>query len=400
MRRTTMGTQLPVRPQPRHVGLPLPVADDSKLLIDQEELEQTYTPSWYDESALAVLAEAQADSPELLACDTETSGVAFYDEAFCASIAWRGLDRETGQEVTKTGYFDLGSSERKSALREVLDTTPQWVFHNAKFDLQKLILAGVIDHSFIRTADGLHDTHALAHLIDERWDGGLKDLAVSLLGRDDTIEVALISDPTRTRLVSREAYELERARSKLKVKKEDGYGVLPRRVVVPYALTDAEITLDLYSRLKPIMDAKDVALRRLYGTEMRLSLTLLRMEEAGLGVNVPYIETEARRINSDMAREEQKVLEASGEVAFKQHAPWIRGLLEKEGIRVPNAQRDTLIQVDHPIAQGYVERGKLKKLSEYFDAMRREQRDGILHTSYKQHKPVTGRMASGEQEIT
>jgi DNA polymerase I-like protein with 3'-5' exonuclease and polymerase domains len=200
--------------------------------------------------------------------------------------------------------------------------------------------------------------------------------------------------------VSAEKYAIDEARRKLKLKKEDGYDKLPREVVYPYAKKDAEYTLRLYEVLMREMDQQDDALRALYQTEMKLSLALLKMEQAGVGVDLEYATSKYKELNAEVYRLEQFVLEATEEEKFSQHHEWIKGILSKRGHTVQNTQRETLELVDDEVAQAIVERGRVKKTADYFAAITREQVDGVLHTSFKQHKPVTGRMSSGEQEVT
>jgi DNA polymerase I-like protein with 3'-5' exonuclease and polymerase domains len=345
--------------------------------------------------AMEVAAALETDAPEVAAIDTETSGVSYFDEPFCATIAWRNPQGEL-----RSGYFEIAQDDVKSTFREAVAYIPTWVFHNAKFDIQKLLLVDAIDMGVVYGFAGVEDTHALAHLLNEQWPGKLKDLAVELLGRDDTIEVPLKTDPSRTRLVSAEKYHLDQVRTKLKLKVSDGYHVLPREAVIPYALTDAEITLELYEYLKSEMEGQDAALQALYHREMRLSWVLFKMEAAGLGLDLEYIDKTSKRLNGEIAEAERIVLQASGRDKFKQHHQWTKDIMAERGFLIPNSQRETLEKLEDPVAQALVERGRTKKLADYFTQMKNEQRDGILHPSFKQHKPTTGRMSSGEQEVT
>src|SRR5687767_5875605 len=93
-------------------------------------------------------------APEAVAVDTETHGVGFYDEAFCATIAWRD-DRGVQSHYLEFDEDETGSGHR--FLSEILAETPKLVFHNAKFDLQKLILSGIISRDEI-TPSRIEDT--------------------------------------------------------------------------------------------------------------------------------------------------------------------------------------------------------------------------------------------------
>lgn len=334
-----------------------------------------------------------ASQPGAIAIDTETEGVAHFDAPFCVTVAF---DADDGDYVG--GYLELAEPRAAEIAREILTGTKQWVFHNAKFDLQKLILVGLIDREEIAEHQ-IDDTEAIAHLLNENQGKRLKQLAVTYLDWDDTVEVPLASDPERTRLVSEEKYVLDAVRRKLKLKKEDGYDKLPRGVVVPYAVADALMTIQLYDVLWPWLAAKDAELLALYQREMRLSIVLLDMERRGMRVDMPYVDKRAKELMGEMYRQEKTILKLSGRDEFIDHHEWIKPTLHDLGIEVPNTQADTLKEYkDEPIVEAILEFRRLKKLWDYFHAIQREQRDGILHPSFRQHGTVTGRMSSGEAQ--
>ncbi len=124
----------------------------------------------------------QRDCPGMIAVDTETTGVAFFDEPFCVTIAWDKDDQDF-----EGHYFELVNFDAHQMVREILAGTPSWVLHNAKFDFQKLILAGVLDRDWVKP-DRFEDTEALAHLVDGNQKKGLKDLAEQTI--DDTRSIA------------------------------------------------------------------------------------------------------------------------------------------------------------------------------------------------------------------
>jgi len=95
----------------------------------------------------------------------------------------------------RSWYFELAEDNDFSepayqlySLREILDRTPNWVCHNAKFDWQKLILCGAIEREHL-DAHTLHDTQTQFVLLDENSPKGLKKLAVSVLKHRDVVNV-------------------------------------------------------------------------------------------------------------------------------------------------------------------------------------------------------------------
>src|SRR5437588_12079419 len=107
----------------------------------------------------------------VLAVDVETpTADNWYDEPFLMSAAWE--HEETGE--LRSRVYEL--SEEYVEAQTLLETATKFVFHNAKFDLQKLILVGLIKREDV-SASLIEDTEALAHLLDEHQVKKLKPLA-------------------------------------------------------------------------------------------------------------------------------------------------------------------------------------------------------------------------------
>lgn len=341
----------------------------------------------------------EADRPKVVAFDTETTGVEFVDTPFCVTVAWEHQGKLTGH------YFELVHFDSREAVRRIL-ATPILVGHSTKFDLQKCVSGGMLDRD---TLDGhmIEDTQVMAHLLDENRERGLKELAVSLLGYDDTIEVEVASGPNKgaKRLVSREKHEVQVARRKLKLKKADGYEKLPRGIIVPYAISDALHTLGLYRYLKPQL-ARHEDMTAKYREEMELCLVLLDMEIAGLGVNDEYVREQLREYTKRVIKHDNEVARIVGrpvgkdpETEFNPASnPQLKEFFTAAGFQRDSYNRTALEKIDHPLARLLVQRRKDSKMLEtYFRAIEREERDLILHPSFKQNVS-TGRMSSGKYE--
>src|SRR5689334_1926940 len=108
-----------------------------------------------------------------LAVDTETTGLGFFDTPFCVTLALRD---DTGE--LRSTYKELPAD--KESVIGILSAADNLVFHNAKFDIQKLELVGipVWEH---KTAYQIHDTECLSHLLNEQRPKRLKSLAKELL---------------------------------------------------------------------------------------------------------------------------------------------------------------------------------------------------------------------------
>lgn len=291
---------------------------------------------------------------------------------------------------------------------------PRLVFHNAKFDLQKLILAGVLPRDRL-SSERIEDTEGIAHLLNEHQEKKLKTLALTVLGIDDTIMVPYKSGQKKGELhaVSREAEHLRRARTKLKLTKEDGFHLLPREVLVPYALKDAEFTLHLFEVLHDrIMDYADSA--ELYAHEKELILAMLDVEAAGIAVDDPYVDATIKETNLAILKTEREIEEVTGlkvwyppkagvktpEGCFNPNAPeQIKAVFAERGILLPNTKEETFKALDDDLGRLIQALKKDKKLvSTYLLNIKKEERDGLIHPNFKLFKPVTGRMASGKVE--
>lgn len=315
----------------------------------------------------------------IIALDTETTGVLWKDVPFAVSM-W-------GKDIPpwEKNYYDWRDGrhyEREDAIRYIkfyIREGYEFVFHNAKFDLRML---GKIGLDF--SDNVIHDTHCLAHLLDEHQDKKLKSLARTHLG-----------------VTTDEEEVLKVVRRELKVKKEDGYSPIPRDVVEPYAIKDAEFTHDLFFKFFPIVKANP-DLYQLYQDEMELTRVLMAIEDAGIGVNQEYVHDMLASLGSDVMRltnEAVAMMRTPDNLEPNPNStPQIMAYFDAHGIELDNVQKATLAQVDHPLAAIIVELREKKKLREtYFKNIKHETVDGVLHPNFRQHGTVTGRMSSGSE---
>lgn len=329
------------------------------------------------------LLQYQKDRPHQVAVDTETNGLDFYATPFCVTVAWR---RPSGMYTGH--YFELNSDEEiEACLRCILGGAAVLVFHNAKFDLQKLLLVGLLNGGDLRPGE-LDDTEALAHLLDEHRVKRLKTLAQDLLGEETDEKVAIDR-----------AIDVVKKERGLRKKAEVSYDMLPREVIIPYAIKDAEFTIRLYDLLSPQVAAYP-DLSELYHRERRLTLTLLRMETRGMGVDVEYTRDKAREYSTRALAKEMLIRDITGDEGFNPNSPkQLVEAFQTLGIELPKTNKETLRELDHPLAKAVLELRTLRKMhSTYLLAMLHEQRGGTIHPSFRQHGTKTGRMSSGGQE--
>ncbi len=336
------------------------------------------------------------DDPDVVAIDTETTGVAFYDRPFAATLSWRGQDGSL-----QNAYIDLdeeGYEARVELLWDMLARADTWVFHNAKFDLQKLELIGALPQEQAT----LEDTQAIYHLLDENEPKGLKHLAVTVLRYSDVIQVPYLSGKKKGQLrpVSKEKYQLDRARRRQGLTKDDGYYWIDRQVIVPYALRDTDFTLQLFEEGRPRIT--EVGMEEVYREEIDLIRVMLRMERNGFALDLPLLEETTSTYGVRVMELTEQLRELSGRDDFNPNAvAHIQEAFVKTGRRVPNTQEATL----EPIAQSGGKGAKLaraildyrqaKKIhTTYLSGLKAEQRDGIVHPHFNLSTARTGRMSS------
>jgi DNA polymerase I-like protein with 3'-5' exonuclease and polymerase domains len=358
----------------------------------------------------------EMDQPTVLAFDTETTGLEYYDTAFCVTIAWASDDVIQGR-IAAGHYFELDRIDCREAVATILDRAEVLIGHNVKFDLHKL---EVTMGWQLKPWQQLHDTEAMAHLLDEHQPKGLKDLAVSVLGESDTILVPATKGGVEyEKEVPREKWEIEQARVWAKRHygldsvADVGYHLLPRGTVVPYAIKDAEWTLRLGGRLHPqVLAFPD--LTELYEREMLLTRTALySLEKAGLGVRLDYVNARIAEYRTKVLKHEGDI-EAivgkqvrTGKIPTKERDQYFNPASNSEiaayftaaGYPREQYQAEQLREIPHPLAAKLLEYRSDKKLLEtYFEGLKRDTgADGVYHPSIRQHGTVTGRTSSGSE---
>lgn len=368
----------------------------------------------------------ERDRPTVVAFDTETTGLEYHDRAFCATVAWYSPSEDplTGQPIGVEGhYFEFDRIDCREAVRRILSHAQVIVAHNAKFDLHKMEAQGWT----IRDDQELHDTEAMMHLIDEHAKKGLKDLAVSVLGFSDLIDVpGKQKDPETgkqvdvVRRVPKSKWLIDKARDWAKKEhglssvKDVGYHLLPRGVVVPYAILDAEWTLNLARILHPQV-TKFADLTELYEREMELTRgAIYDMERAGLAVDLGYVKAMILEYRKKCLAHEAEIEQIvgkpvrTGKIPDKERADWFNPSSSSPDARVFFAERgfergsydaDALKTIDHPLARVLLQYRKDSKLLEtYFVSLQKETGpDGVFHQSSRQHGTVSGRTSGGRE---
>ncbi len=376
------------------------------------------------------------DRPTVVAFDTETHGLEYHDPAFCATFAWRRPDGSMAGHYLEFEELNPDQVFASQCLaRSILEEAAVIVAHNWKFDAHKVDLL----LNFQQWQE-VHDTEAMAHLLDEHRLKGLKELAVAVLGFDDLMDVpgneknpdyeddltlwmldTSQPKPKKTRPVTRrkprsvvelgKAKEWAKKRHGLKTIKEVGYHLLPRGTVVPYAILDAVWTLELAETFFPaILEHAD--LHALYQAEMLLAQTAIYdMEKAGMGVDMVYVERQLSEFRTKLLGHEMGIEQLvgkqvkTGDMPAKEKPLYfnpasrdqVAEFFSERGHVSDSYDADTLKTIDHPLAPALLAYRKDAKLLGYFEGLKAGTVDGVFHPSLRQHGTVSGRTSAGAE---
>lgn len=259
--------------------------------------------------------------------------------------------------------------------------------HNAKFDIEMLMQAGV------EVAGLSFDTMIAAGLLGKRM--GLKDLAFYELK---------IGEPMTNieELIGRGAKQIT-------------FDAVPIAQATPYAAADADMTLRLKLALEPQLAAQEHVHRIFQRLELPLTPVLAAMEQAGIGLDTAYLGELSRRMGARLTELEAEIHAIAGmpfninsgpqlnDVLFNRLSLPTSGLSKlKSGGYSITAEVLEQLSNDHPIARLLLQYRQLSKLaSTYVDALPALVNPGTgrVHTSYNQMGAATGRLSSNDPNL-
>jgi DNA polymerase-1 len=184
---------------------------------------------------------------------------------------------------------------------------------------------------------------------------------------------------------------------------------LPR--IARYAAEDADVTLRLHERLAERLAAEELD-ELFHELEMPLSAVLLRMERAGIKLDVAFLDELRGRFAAVLADLEQKIAEAAGGPFNVQSPKQLQEILfDRLGLK-PVKKTATGWSTDasvleqladaHPLPGLILEYREVAKLqSTYVETLPglAEPETGLIHTSYNQAVAATGRLSSSEPNL-
>ncbi len=188
---------------------------------------------------------------------------------------------------------------------------------------------------------------------------------------------------------------------------------VPVELVKEYAAEDADITLQLYEKLLPLL--KDNGVEKLfYEIEMPLVPVLSRMEANGVKIDTENLQQISEAFGMEIQKIEEQIYQAAG-TPFNIASPKQLGEILFERLRIDEKAKKTKtgqyatgedvlkkLSHRHPIIQMILDYRSLTKLkSTYLDALPAlvNPKDGLIHTSYNQAVTATGRLSSNNPNL-
>ena len=188
---------------------------------------------------------------------------------------------------------------------------------------------------------------------------------------------------------------------------------VPLEQIKEYAAEDADITLQLYHKLAPGLEAGGLE-KLMHNIEMPLVNVLADMEAEGVKLDIATLKEIGDQMQIEIVQLEAEIHALAGG-AFNIASPKQLGevLFEKLGLstsakKTKTGQYPTGEEVlsrlvhEHPIVEKILDYRQLTKLkSTYVDALPAlvNPRDGKVHTSYNQAVAATGRLSSNNPNL-
>lgn len=298
-------------------------------------------------------------------------------------------------EKSKAYYVPMPSDsddirERLSMLKPVLENnTKTLVGQNMKYDIMVMQNYGIMTEV---DSSRLFDTMIAHFLLCPGLKHNMDDMAESLL-QYKTIHIDTLIGKGKNQLSMRS---------------------VPLQEITEYAAEDADITLQLYHKLKVQIDASEDISNLFYNIEMPLMPILAEMERTGVRLDTDALNTFARHLKERIAEVEKHIYDLAGET-FNIASPKQVGdiLFERMKINVSakktrtgqySTNEETLQKLvsAHPIVPEILRfRGLVKLLNTYAEALPQlvQPKTGRIHTSFNQTVVITGRLSSSNPNL-
>ncbi|MFC1598224.1 DNA polymerase I, partial [Patescibacteria group bacterium] len=314
----------------------------------------------------------------LFAFDTETTGLnPIRDDLVGMSFSWKAGE----------GYYLACGKTVPAAIKKIMeDERVKKTGHHLKFDLEVMHRAGVVVQGVA------FDTMIASYLLNSGSRGhGLDNLAFIELGHQMQPIEELIG----------------------KGKQQISIADVPVEDVSWYAAEDADFSWRLYEKFAPRI--KKEGLQKLFDKiEMPTVLALATLEEAGVKLDVEFLNKMSKDLHRRINTLEKKIHDAAGTEFNVASSVQLKEILyEKLQLPTKNIKKTKTgystaaselekLHGEHPIIEMIEEIRELSKLtSTYADALPQlvNPKTGRIHTSFNQTITATGRLSSSDPNL-
>jgi len=361
----------------------LPERDDGKSgLKTIEGSDHEYT--LVDDHASFNAFIAKLEKQEVFCFDTETTGLDFI-EARLVGVAFTW-------EPSRAWYLNFTGNEKDrtqwiEALKEVFNNKSITVVgQNLKYDLH------ILKNYQIDVKGRLFDTMVAHELVKPGRKHGLDAMAEEYLGYRKIKTEDLIGK---------------------KSKQQKSFADLDPEKVSEYAGEDADITWQLFLRLKEELENEKLA-DLAHHVEFPLVKVLMEMEHAGVTLNPDSLEKFSKSLKEELIGLEEQIYKLAGR-SFNISSPKQLGEIlfdelkllkdaRKTKTKQYSTSEDVLINLadDHEIIRKVLDyRSSKKLLSTYVEALPKliHESTGRIHASFNQTLVATGRLSSNKPNL-
>jgi DNA polymerase-1 len=352
-----------------------PGKSDYETVLNEEQLER-----WL----------AKLDEAELFAFDTETTSLD-YSKARIVGVSFAVEPGQAAYVPLAHDYPEapdqLDKSQVLERLRPLLENPAKAKLgQNIKYDLHVLANEGI-------------ELQGIAH--DTMLESYVYNSTATRHNMDDLAKKYLDVDTIRYEDIAGKGV------------KQLSFQEIAIEQAAPYAAEDADITLRLHRKLRPLLAEQDSLYRLYREIEMPLVSVLARIERNGVAIDTGMLAQQSLELASQIVSLEQHAHELAGH-SFNLGSPkQIQEILydrlqlpvlKKTPKGLPSTDESVLqeLAAEYPLPKLILEHRGLSKLKSTYTDRLPEQVDpttGRIHTSYHQAVAATGRLSSSDPNL-
>lgn len=286
----------------------------------------------------------------------------------------------------------------KPDFQQVLDKS-EIIMHNAKFDLTILEKQGYEIENV-----KYHDTLIMSWLLNEnRISHGLKELAKSVLKVQEVVEFKDVSPRP-----IKEDFGMFQS-------DYDGVYAEWLNELGKYCISDCKYTFKLFEKFKPRLEEQGIW-NAYEKVELPMISVLMSMENRGIKLDKRYLIEIGDQMDQDIIQLQGEIWKEAGrqfdinspkqlsEVLFKEKGYKLTDEFKTPtGVYSTNVNALNYLHRTYPneiLVQKILEYRELFKLqSTYIKGLLEKELNGCIHTSFKQHGTVTGRLSSSNPNL-